>query len=606
MCVVTAHPFVPLDAMLCASGRALGEPRLSPDGRTLLAVATTGEGARFVVLDAATGAEVPVLADPPPRSVRPLAGGTFDWRNEGASVVYAADGGLWQHTVATGQGSRVWATDAGLTGIAVAADGRVACVVDQGELVVVDTDGHAVVVSAATDFVLDPAWSPDGSRVAWVAWDAPSMPWDDARVVVAAADADAPARVVAGGGGSAAQQPRFAPDGESLSIVDDRSGWLNVTLLDPSTGDALAALSEPFEHAGPPWGAGQRSYAWHPRGTSLAVCRNENGFGALAHWRPGSDPITLGRGVHGGLSWRGSSLAAVRTGGRTPTQVVVYEGVDRGDGDEVERRSLAVGPDAAIPGVEPELVSWPANDGTEIPARLYRPLVETATPPPMLVWVHGGPTDQWQVEYRPRIVYWLTRGWSVLVPDHRGSTGHGREFTQAMAGRWGEVDVDDVVGGAKVAVERGWADPRRLVAMGASAGGFTVLHALARHPRLFAAGVALYPVADLLDMGVDRFEAHYNVSLVGALPGATDRYRDRSPIAGAEAIEAPLLVMHGTDDQVVPVRQSVALAERMSRAGRSVELHLYEGEGHGWGRPEVVVDELERTETFLYRHVPSR
>jgi dipeptidyl aminopeptidase/acylaminoacyl peptidase len=193
----------------------------------------------------------------------------------------------------------------------------------------------------------------------------------------------------------------------------------------------------------------------------------------------------------------------------------------------------------------------------------------------------------------------------VLVPDHRGSTGHGRAFQQAMAGRWGELDTADVAAGLRAAVERGWGDPRRLVIMGGSAGGFTVLNVLAEHPDLCAAGVDLYGVADLFDLDetTHRFEAHYLHTIVGPLPEAADRYRDRSPVNRAERITAPLLILQGADDKVVPPAQSQSIADRLTRLGRTVELHLYEGEGHGWGRADTVMDELERTGSFLRRHV---
>jgi dipeptidyl aminopeptidase/acylaminoacyl peptidase len=144
-----------------------------------------------------------------------------------------------------------------------------------------------------------------------------------------------------------------------------------------------------------------------------------------------------------------------------------------------------------------------------------------------------------------------------------------------------------------------------MVVMGGSAGGFTVLNVLASHPDLCAAGVDLYGVADLFSLAetTHRYEAHYLDSLVGPLPGAAARYRERSPVHRADAITAPLLILQGADDDVVPPAQSKAIAERLRTKGGEVELHLYDGEGHGWGRPETVVDELRRTEAFLRRHV---
>jgi len=387
------------------------------------------------------------------------------------------------------------------------------------------------------------------------------------------------------------QQPRFSPDGRFLAYLSDEGGWLNLVVLELATG-ATTVLDEPFEHGGPTWGPGQRSFAWSPTSDALVVSRNERGFGALVRWSPGDEPVQLARAVHGGLSWRGAHVVAVRTGGRTPTQVVAYEGE--------ARRILAVGPvafgDAPVP--EPELVEW-TSDGWTIPARLYR--TEGVERPPLLCWIHGGPTDQWQVEWRARFSFWLDRGWAILVPDHRGSTGHGRAFAQALAGRWGEADVADVAAGIDTAVERGWCDPERIVVMGGSAGGFTALNLLATRPGLCRAGVVLYGVADLEALAaVDyRYEAHYTHSLVGPLPEALETFRARSPLHRAKAITEPVLLLQGRDDVVVPPAQSEALAAALPRA----TLHLYDDEGHGWGRPSTVIDELERTEGFLRAEV---
>jgi dipeptidyl aminopeptidase/acylaminoacyl peptidase len=128
---------------------------------------------------------------------------------------------------------------------------------------------------------------------------------------------------------------------------------------------------------------------------------------------------------------------------------------------------------------------------------------------------------------------------------------------------------------------------------------------LASHPDLCAAGVDLYGVADLFTLAetTHRYEAHYLDSLVGPLPEAAARYRERSPVHRADAIGVPLLLLQGADDEVVPPAQSKAIADRLRARGGEVELHVYEGEGHGWSKPETLVDELQRTEAFLRRHV---
>ena len=168
--------------------------------------------------------------------------------------------------------------------------------------------------------------------------------------------------------------------------------------------------------------------------------------------------------------------------------------------------------------------------------------------------------------------------------------------------------MDDTLAGAEAAVANGWGDARRLVAMGASAGGMTALLLLARRPHLWAAGIAAYPVVDIegLAGATHRFEAHYTVGLVGPLPETAALHRARSPTAVAHHISAPLLLLHGSDDEVVPAAQSRDLASVLRARGAAVEHHEYEGEGHGWRSPATVADELDRTDSFLSRHVPPR
>lgn len=583
----------PVTAALVATGRTVVEPRLSPDGALVAFVTVDDARSRIVVVDAAGGPERVIGVDPAPYPARGLGGGAFDWLPDGTGLVVAGRArGLWRQPIGGGAAELVHQVEH-VAAPAVSPDGgKVAYVVDAHHVEVLDLATGGVERCSDADFVADPAWSGDG-RLAWIEWDVPAMAWDASRLVV-------DGKVVAGGDGVQVQQPRFAPQGDRLGYLTDEGGWLNLAVVDLRTNE-VGRLDEPHEHGEPTWGPGQRSWAWSPDGSEVVVCRNEGGFGALVRWRLEGEPELVARAVHGAVSWRGERIVAVRTGARTPTQVVAYGG--RGGGGR--RTTLAIGPaalgdDAHLP--EPELVEW-----DEVPGRLYRAAGQEH-PPPLIVWIHGGPTDQWPVEWRPRFTYWLDRGWSILVPDHRGSTGHGRAFTQALRGRWGEADVDDVAAGIRAAAHHGWGDPARIVVMGGSAGGFTVLNVLATHPGLCAAGIDLYGVADLFALAeVDhRYEAHYLDSLVGPLPDAADAYRDRSPVNRAAAITDPLLVLQGDQDVVVPLEQSRAMVNRLTSLGRTVELHVYEGEGHGWGRAATVVDELQRTESFLERHVLRR
>ncbi len=599
-------------AAMCAYGRVLAEPRLSPDADRVAFVATAGGQAQLVVVVAEGGPELVVTSDPPPRPAASYGGGAFDWAPDGESLLYAAlDGGLWRAPARGGRPERIVESPPGgpVGAPAVSPDGAsVAFSVDQHDVAVVALDGRSwpVRLSGEADFCFDPSWSRNGEWVVWHEWDVPHMPWDDSRLCARRADGTGPVEIVADPPGASVQQPRFAPDDSQLGYLDDRDGWLNLWAVGRTLDDHRPLLAEHHEHGGPSWGLGQRSFAWAPDSRRVALCRNEVGFGSLLVLDlAGGGVRAVGRGVHGSLDWRGDRLVALRSGVRTPTEVVVYEGADLS-----LRRTIARGPLGGFAELdldEPEAVTWLGADGAAVHGRLYRPR-RSATgqdPAPLLAWVHGGPTGQWPVSFLPRFVYWLERGWAILVPDHRGSTGHGRAYTQAMAARWGDLDTADVAAGMRAAADRGWADRARMVPMGGSAGGFTVLNLLAHHGELCAAGVDLFGVADLFDLdeSTHRFEAHYLHSLVGPLPAAAAAYHDRSPVNVAERIDAPLLILQGAEDKVVPVAQSRAIAERLRALGRTVELHVYDGEGHGWGRPETTVDELERVESFLRRHV---
>jgi dipeptidyl aminopeptidase/acylaminoacyl peptidase len=558
---------------MVAAGRTIGEPRLSPDGRTVAFVSSAAGRADLVVLDLEGGPERVLTTEPAPLKARADGGGVLDWHPSGQALAYAAaDGGVWVQPVDGTAPRRVAAphADGGAASPAVSADGaQVAYVVDTHHVATVPFDGSAWPQrrSEGNDFALDPAWSPDGA-LAWHEWDVPDMPWTASRIAV-------DGEVIAGGAGVAVGQPRWSGDGR-LGWVDDTSGWANVRPL----------TKEEHEHARPSWGPGVRTWCWSPDGAEVAVCRNEDGFGRLVLLPSGRE---LAKGWHLGLDWRGDTLVALRTGARTPTQLVAY---DVGTGD---RRTLAhahVAGWTALAADLPEPAFGRTPDG--VPYRLHG---ADGTRKPLLCWVHGGPTDQRTVSFNPRFAWWLDRGWAILDVDHRGSTGHGRAHERALRHGWGVVDVDDCAAAVRHVVDAGAADGDRVVATGSSAGGFTTLLLLARHPELFAAGVALSAVTDLVDLAATshRFERHSTLDLVGDHAA----HVERSPLTHAAAVTAPLLLLHGDADPVVPLAQATALAARVPHA----ELHVYDGEGHGWSRPANVIDELERTEAFLARHV---
>jgi dipeptidyl aminopeptidase/acylaminoacyl peptidase len=593
-----------ISAEMVAGGRTVSEPKLSPDAATVVFSCSWGAQSALVSLPTEGGPERILTTSPAPPRGRPLGGGTFDWLPDGSGVVYAgADGNLWRQPITGGAPTRLTdqSDESAASCPAVSPDGvHVAFVVGEQHIAVVPVDGSTWPVrlsSGSNDFAFDPSWSADSAFVAWHEWDVPYMAWDESRWTVAPADGSGPVASMAETDVQV-QQPRFAPVGSDLAYLCDRTGFLNLWLLGPNRPHDVPVAAEPFEHGMPTWGGGQVSFTWSPDAKSLVFNRNEGGFGRLCVVDIATGELReVAKAHHGGLHWRGDTLVAVRSGGVTPHQVVAY------NTNTWERRTLVVGPTAGFEGAalrEPEPITLDANDGTVLRARLYRPRVQHPNRP-LICWIHGGPTDQWPITFNPRIAYFADRGWTVLVPDHRGSTGHGRAYTQAMRGGWGAIDSADVIASIEAVIARGECDPARIVLMGGSAGGFTVLNVLADRPDLCAAAVAVYPVSDLVTLaeGTHRFEAHYTDTLVGPLPGAIALATARSPLHRAASITTPTLVLHGTADKVVNIEQSRSMAARCS----AIELHEYPDEGHGWRRPATTLDELARAEQFLHRYV---
>jgi dipeptidyl aminopeptidase/acylaminoacyl peptidase len=432
------------------------------------------------------------------------------------------------------------------------------------------------------------------------------MPWDGSRIMTAAADAPGASPVlVAGGDDVAVGQPRFAPVGDTLAYVAETDGWMNVWAVTPGASRPTCLLSEEHEHSEPSWGPGQRSFAWSPDGTAIALNRNEAGFGRLVvvGLEAGSvNPIS--KGWHRGLEWGDAGIACIRSGGRTAPQLTV---LDPAAGARSVRQRGAPGELDALDVPEPEPITWSGADGGRVHGLLWLP-PPGASRPPLLVDLHGGPTDQVPVDWKLRIRWFVSRGWAVLTPNYRGSSGYGRAYRHALDHAWGEVDVLDTVTGITALGTDDRVDAARAAVMGGSAGGFTALLVAAHTPSVVRAAVSLYGVTDLFDLAATthRFESRYLDRLVGTLPEHADRYAVRSPVHRTRDTSVPVLLLQGADDKVVPPAQAQLLVDSLRAAGGTVEHHVYEGEGHGFSHESTIVDSYARIEAFLTRWVVHR
>jgi dipeptidyl aminopeptidase/acylaminoacyl peptidase len=609
---------------MVARVRALAEPRWSPDG-AWLAYLESFDGRGDVVITRLDGTPARGLtADPGAQPTASYGGGILAWLDAETVMFVAPDGQLHAISIRGGPTRQLTQLSGRVSAPVASPDGRsIACMVssktDQ-QIVIVDPTGEEWPRRASRegDFVFDPAWSPDGS-LAWQEWSVPDMAWDASRIWLMTPDGER--KVVDGGrdGTSepvSATQPRFSPDGRWLAYLSDRSGWWNLWLYDVASGQSSQLIHDEAEQGAPTWGPGGMRYAWSPDSTQIAVIRTDLGTSGVSLVSVAQGSLRP-RGPQDGsveaVSWspRGDRLAIVWGRADVPTCIATLETTPGDSGETTIAEGAPLGfvpsdPHARL-ALQPEAVTWTSSDGATVHGLLSLPAGRPADagPPPVIVRVHGGPTGHVAAGFDARSSYYLDRGWAVLQVNYRGSSGYGRAYRQALHGAWGVLDVEDTVSGARDLAARGVVDGERMVVMGGSAGGYTVLLSMALHPDVFAAGVDLFGVADLFTLSEDthRFEAHYLDTIVGLLPETYARYVERSPVSVADKIVRPLLILQGDKDEVVPLAQSEAIYKKLQARGVDVEMKVYEGEGHGWRRLSTLLDELDRVDKFLRRHV---
>src|SRR3954447_15099076 len=471
------------------------------------------------------------------------------------------------------------------------------------EIVRVAADGSTEVLVSGPDFVSDPRREPGGPALAYLRWNHPDMPWDAAQLVVR--DGGGGEHVIAGGDGESVVQPVWGEDA-SLWWLSDRTDVWSLYRRRPH-GEAELVLDVGSDIAGPQWIFGQNRYALLDDGR-VALAFPRGGADRLGVLEPGGElrELDLPYAAFGSLAARGNAVVCV-AGGRANEPVVLRVAVDTG-ATEVLRppRDLGLAP-AWFP--RPEHVTFPTEDaGTgiaEAHALVYPPTnPETIAPsgarPPLLVVVHGGPTAAASSVLDLGVQYWTSRGFCVADVDYRGSTGYGRRYREALRGRWGEVDLDDVVACARYLADAGRVDPARMAIRGGSAGGYTPRAALTRRPGVFSAGASHFGVADLAALAADthKFESRYLDRLVAPYPEGADVYAERSPLTHIDALDTPLAVFQGEEDRVVPPAQAEAIVAALRDKGVPHAYLLFPGEQHGFRRAENIRASLDGELSF--------
>lgn len=466
-------------------------------------------------------------------------------------------------------------------------------------------DDEGVVVVTGADFVIDPVLSPLGDHLAWVQWSHPEMPWEAGRVMVGDLDEDGSIlvqRQVAGGNEEVAGTPVWWSESTLACIVE--SGDFARPCLVPADGSAppRALVEDEHEYGLPAWVLRTRSMT-RVSSDTLAVVRHEDGVARVVLLGADGTVSPLDRQVLAPNSLSLCSAGVLCEGGCLDevTSVLVLP-LDGAEHTTLFRRGGEVDP-AYAPQVE--AVSWAGSEGETAHGFLHRPRhpeadAPTGELPPLMVIAHGGPTSATNPTLRASTAYFTSRGIAVLDVNYAGSTGYGRDYRHRLDRRWGLADIEDCVAGAQHLAATGVVDPDRLGVRGGSAGGFVVLAALAFHD-VFTAGVSLFGVADLglLARETHKFESRYLDRLIGPWPEEEETYAARSPLGHVEDISAPLLLLQGLDDLVVPPAQAEGMAQALRERGRPVALVEFPGEGHGFREPANLTRAWELETSFL-------
>ncbi|HEY5800603.1 MAG TPA: S9 family peptidase [Burkholderiaceae bacterium] len=473
------------------------------------------------------------------------------------------------------------------------------------------TSSATVTLASGHDFYSSPRLSPDGTQLAWMTWDHPRMPWEGSELWLAELDEHGmpgEPQKIAGGPKEAICQPEWSPDGV-LYFVSDRTGWWNLYRyrFDP-TARAEAVCKMSAEFGVPHWNFGQSRYAFN--GPDEIVCAYiDMGTSYLGR-------IDLATGTMNSLDSKHCAHYTdvqdlhVQDGvllliAGAPTIPLELARVDLATGEaRVLARTIAKLPEPGYLSV-PESIDFASSGGRTAHAFFYRPanrgfVGNTRAVPPLLVISHGGPTSMASSTLSLNIQYWTSRGFAVLDVNYGGSSGFGRAYRDSLRGRWGIIDVDDCVNGARFLAEHGMVDGTRLIVRGGSAGGYTTLCALTFHD-VFKVGASYYGVSDLkaLDQDSHKFEAHYNEYLIAPKLDADAVYAQRSPIHHANQIKRPVIFFQGLDDKVVPPAQSETMVAALKDAGIPVSYLTFEGEGHGFRRAATIARTLD-AELYFY------
>jgi len=434
-------------------------------------------------------------------------------------------------------------------------------------------------------------WSPDGAWLA-VVFEGPGQ---DYLTYLVKPDGSDNRPIAKDGAPIDARAPAWSPDGKRLAFDSDVSGWHSIGILELEKGEVTWLKCGAAENYSP---------AWTPDGRNLVYITADGAESWLELRRENNPPLRLQQ-VEPGLHYTpaftpdGDSLVFVFDNPGHPDDLWEFSFRDR------NLRQLT---QSLPPGLRktnfilPDEVIYPGLDGQIVPALLFRP-PHAGPKSPAVIIVHGGPTWHFSFTWYPLMAHMVSRGWTVLAPNYRGSTGYGREWQTLNRYDLGGGDADDCAAGAEYLIREGLADPKRIAITGRSHGGYLTMSCLTRHPDIWAGGVAVVPFLNLFNCHEDLREdlKHWDIENMGHPDDNYELWRERSPYFFLDQVKAPVQIICGENDPRCPARDSISARDKLLELGREVDFKMYENEGHSFLKIENVIDSEVRRVAFLAR-----
>ena len=398
----------------------------------------------------------------------------------------------------------------------------------------------------------------------------------------------------------------ISPDGRSILITSNAGdGYDNVGLLDIASKKIRWLTQDKWQISGE---------SFSPDGKFLTYNANVDGntdiylydiASGKARALPHPKGVNYSAGGPSPFTRDNSRLLYYHTGPTVPGDLWVY---NLADGKSHQLTHSLMGGMRSEDMVEPHLVHYPSKDGKwTISAFVYVPYnLPRNGEHPAIVYVHGGPTSQTTNTFNRFVQYMANQGYIVIAPNYRGSTGYGKEFQQANLFDMGGGDLQDVLAAADWIKQTGYVDPKKLILMGASYGGYMTMMGVTKAPDLWAAGVPIVPFVNWFTeiQNEDPVLQQSDLATMGDLEKNKALYEDRSPINFVDQIKAPLYLLAGGNDPRCPKEEAQQVVDAVKKRGGVTEYKVYENEGHGFARVENQIDAYKRVADFLKAHVP--